>query len=108
MSLRSRSKRHIDVDIKEDNGRLWRFTGVYGESHSDQKFHTWDMLKRLTTPADGPWLCAGDFNEILFNHEKEGGRSRPQSCMDQFREALEICELQDLGFYGDIFHVEKS
>jgi len=92
-------KLHIDVDIEEANGRVWRFTGVYGESQGDKKFRTWEMLKRLSTPSDGPWMCAGDFNEILYNHEKEGGRSCPQSYMDQFREALEACELQDLGFF---------
>lgn len=25
--------------------------------------------------------CVGDFNEILFVHEKEGGNPRPQACM---------------------------
>lgn len=99
MSLRSKSKLHIDVDIKEASGRVWRFTGVYGKSQSNQKFRTWEMIRDLSTPTNGPWLCAGDFNEILYNHEKEGGRSRPQSCMDHFREALEACELQDLGFF---------
>lgn len=94
---------HIDVDIKEPGGRVWRFTGVYGEPRSDQKFLTWEMLRGLTSPADGPWICAGDFNEILYSHEKEGGKNRPQSCMDQFREALEACDLQDLRFYGDMF-----
>ena len=103
MTLRSKSKLHIDVDIEEANARVWRFTGVYGESQGDKKFRTWEMLKGLSTPSYGPWMCAGDFNEILYNHEKEGGRSRPQSYMDQFREALEACELQDLGFFGDVF-----
>jgi hypothetical protein len=82
VSLRSKSKLHIDVDVKEANGRVWQFTRVYGESHSDQKFRTWEMLRGLSTPSDGPWLCAGDFNEILYNHEKEGGKCRPQSYMD--------------------------
>jgi endonuclease/exonuclease/phosphatase family metal-dependent hydrolase len=49
-----------------------------------------------------PWLCAGDFNEILYHHE-EGGVRRPQACLDLFKEALEGCELDDLGFSGDIF-----
>jgi hypothetical protein len=35
--------------------------------------------------------------------EKEGGEARPQGCMDKFREALEHCELHDLGFEGDAF-----
>lgn len=50
-----------------------------------------------------PWLCAGDFNEILFQHEKEGGKPRPQACLDCFKGALEVCDLEDLGFTGDIF-----
>lgn len=40
----------------------------------------------------------GDFNEVLFGHEKEGGRPKSQTCMDKFREALELCGLSDLGF----------
>jgi hypothetical protein len=45
----------------------------------------------------------GDFNEILLGHEKKGGLPKPQSCMDNFREALEDCSLDDLGFSGDMF-----
>lgn len=50
-----------------------------------------------------PWLCAGDFNEILFAHEKEGGREKSQLCMDRFRETLTLCQLHDLGYEGDVF-----
>ena len=50
-----------------------------------------------------PRLCAGDFNEILYHHEKEGGVPRTQYCLDRFKGALEVCELDDLGFSGDIF-----
>ena len=45
----------------------------------------------------------GDFNEILWSHEKEGGQPRPQICMDRFRLALEDCKLCDLGYMGDTF-----
>lgn len=50
-----------------------------------------------------PWLCLGDFNEVLVGWEKEGGVPRPQSCMDHFKEALEFCSLTDLSFVGDVF-----
>jgi hypothetical protein len=91
------------MDIKEEDGFQWRFTGVYGESQSDQKYKTLQDLRAMHRVPPKPWLCVGDFNEILFTHEKEGGRDRHQSCMDQFREALEFCDLSDLGFEGDIF-----
>jgi hypothetical protein len=45
----------------------------------------------------------GDFNEILYNHEKKGGAPRPQNQMEKFRWAIEECELKDLGFSGDKF-----
>jgi hypothetical protein len=49
------------------------------------------------------WLILGDFNEILFAHEKEGGNQRPVSFMEAFRDALMGCELEDLGFQGGKF-----
>ena len=45
----------------------------------------------------------GDFNEVLLSSEKEGGQPKSQVCLDRFREALEECDLTDLGFSGDPF-----
>jgi hypothetical protein len=33
---------------------------------------TWDKIRELHTQPNLPWAIIGDFNEILFNHEKEG------------------------------------
>jgi hypothetical protein len=49
------------------------------------------------------WLCAKDFNETLFHHEKEGGLPRAHVCLDRFKGTLELCGLHDLGFVGDVF-----
>ena len=94
---------HIDSIIKEDDGLLWRFTGIYGESRSDKKENTWVTMRALKAKFDLPWLYSGDFNEILFGCEKEGGSQGAKSNMQKFRMALEDCDLHDLGFVGDPF-----
>jgi hypothetical protein len=45
----------------------------------------------------------GDLNEILYNHEKEGGRARPERFMKAFHDAMDDCNLEDVGFVGDPF-----
>jgi hypothetical protein len=97
------SKYHIDAEIMEDDGFIWRFTGIYGDPHTDGKDNTWKLLRTLKHQNNKPWLMAGDFNEILYAWEKEGGVPRPHACLDKFREALEICDLDDPGFVGDAF-----
>jgi hypothetical protein len=49
------------------------------------------------------WLALGDFNEILFNYEKEGGRPRSQQAMQGFHDALRHCDLEDMGYVGKLF-----
>jgi hypothetical protein len=108
VSLRGLSQYYIDVDVKEDDGIAWRFTGVYGEAQSQLKHRTWQQLKALHVDPVQPWLCVGDFNDILFSHEKEGGRQRSQQCMDRFRETLEHCHLRDLGMKGTLSRGETT
>jgi exonuclease III len=43
-------------------------------------------------------VCMGDFNEIMFQHEKQGGVMRSLGCMDKFQSALKDCGLDDLGY----------
>lgn len=103
VALRNFFDNHIDVDVREDDGYKWRFTGIYGFPQTEDRHKTWTLLRDLHSQEDVPWLCAGDFNEILYQHEKEGGVLRPQAQMDRFREAIANCELQDLGFEGDVY-----
>ena len=55
-----------------------------------------------------PWLCGGDFNEILKSHEKSGGRLRPYGQVDQFREVLDECNLLDLSYSRNKFTWSRS
>jgi uncharacterized protein YutD len=45
--IKTYSKYHIDVLITETDGRLWRFTGFYGESKRAQRKELWRLL----------WFC---------------------------------------------------
>lgn len=47
--------------------------------------------------------CRGDFNEILRFNIKRGGRPRPESQMEAFKNVLLDCSLSDLGFDGPKF-----
>lgn len=103
LELHNYSRYHIDVVVIERDGFKWRFTGLYGEPSKEKRWKTWKLLRILKEQLSLTWLCAGDFNEILYNHEKRGGPARAQNQMDNFRMALDDCELRDLGFVGDKF-----
>lgn len=44
-------------------------------------------------------MC-GNFNEILYLHEKRGGQSRDQCFLNDFHVALAMCDLEDVGYNG--------
>lgn len=50
-----------------------------------------------------PWVCIGDFNEILWSREKRGGNTKSAASMGLFRDTLNKCELTDIGCAGQPF-----
>ncbi|KAA3487169.1 reverse transcriptase [Gossypium australe] len=98
------SKRHIDVIIEDtDKGNRWRFTGFYGSPYIQDRNESWDLLRNLSNAEELSWLVCGDFNEIMYGHEKRGGLPREERRMDAFRSVLVDCHLVEVGYTGNWF-----
>ncbi|XP_075650105.1 uncharacterized protein LOC142620655 [Castanea sativa] len=68
---------------------------------ASRKCETWVLLCNLHRKYTLPWLCAGDFNEVLLSHEKLGGAPRSETAMRDFREVVDDCGFMDLGYVGN-------
>jgi hypothetical protein len=73
LHVRGIPRLYVDAEVMEEDGFLWRLTGFYGEPSTEKKYLSWKALHTLNAAQWRPWLCLGDFNEILLACEKEGG-----------------------------------
>lgn len=97
VSLLSYSQGHINVKIIGNSSiNTWRFTGFYSNPETEQRHHFWSLLKHLSLMYDFPWLCAGDYNEIMYMHEKPGKVDRSRAQFHNFRMAIRKGHLLEL------------
>uniref|UniRef100_A0A7N2M9L9 Reverse transcriptase n=1 Tax=Quercus lobata TaxID=97700 RepID=A0A7N2M9L9_QUELO len=94
------SPHHIDTRVLPPSGQPWRLTGIYEYPNEQQKPETWRLLRHLRSRSTLPWMCIGDYNEILSSSEKNGRLPKPLPPMVEFQSALLFCGLIDLGYNG--------
>ena len=102
------SVNHIDVVIKLHNMIEWHLTGLYGEPNRNLWYNTWSLLRNLNEILTLPWCVIGDFNNILNNGEKRGGKPYPNFLLEGFNKAVLDCDLTDLDLTGHQFTWGKS
>ena len=73
VTVEGSDKNHIEAIINKNKEDEWRFTGIYGELDTQRRIESWDLLWNLNREFNIPWLCAGDFNELIRGDEKLGG-----------------------------------
>ncbi|MCH81856.1 hypothetical protein A2U01_0002649, partial [Trifolium medium] len=94
---------YINMQINYNN-ITWRATGLYGFPQNQNKFLTCNLIDELARADQNPnWLLFGDFNIILSNEEKLGGNAIDPNLITIFRTTINRCNLQDLGYIGEIF-----
>ena len=98
--IASYNNHHIDTIIRGIDGRQWRCSEIYGHPEVGQKRHTWTLLRRQVGLFTYPWICYGDFNEILNLNEKTGGNDRNLSMVADFKEVINECKLSDIECRG--------
>lgn len=73
ISVKGFDKNYIDTIINKNKDNEWRFTRFYGELDTQKRIESWNFLRTLQRKSQSPWLCAGDFNELVRVEEKLGG-----------------------------------
>lgn len=102
------TRNFTDFEVKNEQVGRWRYTGFYGCSERHKRHESWDMLRGLAKESGLPCCVVRDFNEMLYENEKRGGRKQPYNLLVGFMETLNECGLQDLGYVGEKYTWEKS
>ena len=101
----------LDVDILEFNSNMiaihvsdgsvgWSVIGCYGPPYKTKRVKAWIDLCALLVSINGPWACFGDFNVVVDDSEKEGGKLRGPSTPNFLKELLFDLATVDLSFSG--------
>lgn len=109
LRVASYSKGYIDtiINLAGDN-YIWRITEFYGNTVVQQQKHSWQLLKRLATNCNFPWICLGDFNEIMDLKENWGGNEISVSQINSSKQAIDEAGLIDLGYSLNRFTWSKG
>ncbi|KAH0990014.1 hypothetical protein GBA52_001497 [Prunus armeniaca] len=100
----SASKNLIDTAILDDlTGVQLRCSYFYGPPYREEKDPFWRGVSNLGVDVSVPWVCVGDFNEMLWHHEKLGGAPWCNSRIRYLRNFLNDHDLIDLSHVGQTF-----
>nr|XP_026429227.1 uncharacterized protein LOC113325233 [Papaver somniferum] len=77
-------------------------TGVHAYCLTINRRELWEELAELSS-KNCPWLVIGDFNVVLINAEKKGGRRPLRVSIQDFRECLDVCKLMQASRSGIFF-----
>ena len=93
--ISSFSNNHINLIISESTGD-WRLTCYYGFPERHRRRSSWTLLRALAICSSLPWVCIGDFNDLLSPSDKKGGVAHPNWLFRGFHGALTDCSLNEL------------
>ncbi|PPD83789.1 hypothetical protein GOBAR_DD19259 [Gossypium barbadense] len=70
--------------------------GFYGHANSSLRRSSWDILRRVGELVGEEWVVGRDFNAVLNDTEKEGGRRGVRAQMNEFKEVMDEVALVDM------------
>lgn len=100
MTLTHKKFLFIHTIMQFNYGQAWNFIAVYASPDAKNMKVLWEDLKSISRIMQGPWLIAGDFNDITYDYEKRGGAPVSQNRCNKFKNMIEKCGLLDLGAIG--------
>jgi hypothetical protein len=73
---------------------------VYGHNNLAKRRGLWSSIIRIGENSSSPWLCMGDFNNLLRIEEKLNGNTATQYELRDFQDCCEVTGLEDIRSSG--------
>jgi hypothetical protein len=70
--------------VNEQEKEPCRISFIYEEPNRSLRWRTWNIMKQMRSDSLLPWVCIGDFNEILKKEEQFGPNIREEYLMEGF------------------------
>ncbi|KAF7148704.1 hypothetical protein RHSIM_Rhsim03G0167500 [Rhododendron simsii] len=102
VELATKNFMHVIVSDKSVSS-CWATTFIYGCPTRAGRALVWEDIRRIARSERLPWLCMGDFNQVLRGEDKMGGVMPSQNQISSFHEMISECGLIDLEFKGPKF-----
>lgn len=104
----SSSDQCILLQVNPRSNRTWLLAVIYVSPQARGREALWDELRMISQNYNLPWCALGDFNTVLYDHEKVGGGSVICSSCQTFNHCIDVCQLVDLGYNGPTFTWKKG
>lgn len=89
----------VSVQFQDEHGPNWWFTGVFGPHQVNLKGVFLEELRSVRDTCGGPWLVAGDFNQIYSSKDKNNNNIN-RALLGRFRRFVNEVELKDIPLVG--------
>lgn len=90
----------VDMEVRFEDGKLWRYTGIYASTDMRERRLIWDEVSNFRIQGDVLWVIMGDFNAIVSNNEKRGGNEKGDWELRDFQQFIRSNQLIDVGYVG--------
>ncbi|KAM7517189.1 hypothetical protein LguiA_006772 [Lonicera macranthoides] len=102
----SQLDQHITISFKCQQV-LCYISFVYASTAYVKRRVLWQSLLAHKQPSM-PWMVVGDFNSVLGNHEVSGGNPPIRLSCEEFRSAIDGCDLIHVPVRGSLFTWAKT
>lgn len=102
VTIKNYSSNHIRTTIRGNfpTHSCWDITRMYLFLKANNKHRTWERIRSIHQQSKNKWLVGGDFNEVMFQDEKWGGKRKAKNLLLDFCSMVNDCELTDRGYMG--------
>lgn len=93
----------LHLGVISANKVNWVMSLIYASTDKRERDTLWQSLTDIGQDMNLPWCLIGDYNEVISQVDKRGGRMVGNTVNKELKKMIDRCELMDLGFTGPMY-----